>query len=307
MGTTFGRIQRGLRFVICALAGAAALGGWILVGGGASAASPPKIERGAVLPDLAEQVPSHLEVLRMTEANRSFYVLAFQTIAENLATNYDGELYVVGHRATTSTQTMTADQYINVDDPKTGNTTSQQVIHGVGTLVYERLLAGHDHWHLVGFETYTLERASDYKVISRDHKIGFCLSDDVAVPDPGLRHPHPARDASAQQAALISYKQDTPGCGKHKPNLRRVIESLNAGVGDIYERTLGGQNVDITSVPNGRYVLVLRVNPGDQVVESNYGNDYASVLLSIQRAGPSAVPTFKVLRRCAFSARCPAS
>lgn len=271
---------------------------------GSTATKPRSVvlQPGADVPDLAEQVPTKLEVMTLRVAGRNYYPLAFQTVAENVAAEGDAELYIVGHRPGTNTPTMQADQYINIRDPHTGRVTAQQVVPNVGRLIFQQHLAGHDHWHFVDFETYTLYRAGNHRVFSRDHKIGFCLVSDVS-----LRSAHAARAsrlAATDGSGLISYNDDTPGCGKHKPNLTRVIESINPLAGDVYEPFLGGQSVDVTNAPNGKYLLVIRVNPANRVVESDYSNDFASLLISIHRSAPRAKPTFRILKSCPGTSRC---
>ncbi len=292
---------------ILVIATAVAILAWTMSAKGSGAVKPPTIAISphAALPDLAEKVPTHLAVVTFGAGKRRSYALAFQAVAENLTTNGDAEMFIVGHRPSTRVPFMTADQYINIKDAHTGAVVSQQVIHNVGRLIYQDKLVGHDHWHLQDFETYTLERASSHKVIARDPKIGFCLANDVPV-GAAAHSADTTQNLRARAARkLITYKDDTPGCGIHRPRLTRVIESLNPDNGDVYERTLGGQNVPVTNVPNGKYILVIRVNPADRYVEANYNDDYASVLVSIHRPHPHAKPTFKLLRRCPGRATCP--
>ncbi len=295
-------------FIGCLVAAAIAVGFTIVVVGTSVSAklNPRALVANAQAPDLAESVPSKLAVRTITVGKQRFYVLVFQTVAENLAKLYEGQLFLVGHRASTKVPMMTADQYINIIDPQTRQITGQQVIPNIGQLRFERRLFGHDHWHLRDFEVYELRHAANGQFVSQDHKIGFCLTSDTKVPDPGLRAPdlRAAEVGAHAAAALITRKDLTPGCGKHEPNLLRVVEAIDAGTGDVYERFLGGQSVDVTTAPNGRYVLIAKVNPQRAVVETNYTNDSASVLISIHRTKPHAKPTIKVLRSCPGTAVC---
>ena len=292
-------MQHRLRVSVFCILAAACAGGWAVAARGTGKSPPVRVvlQPGADLPDLAEAVPNQLKVLRLREAGQTFYALAFQTVAENLAAEGNAELYVVGHRSDTSMPTMAADQYINVRGAAGAGIVSQQVIPNVGQLIFQRRLAGHDHWHFVDFETYTLYRAPRYRVFSRDSKVGFCITSEVPVH--GIRGQRLTRTAAAAQpGGLISYTDDTRGCGVHEPDLTRVIESLNPRTGDSYGPALGGQNVDITNAPNGEYVLVIRVNPDDRLIESDYDNDFASVRISIDRSKVGARPSVRVIRRC---------
>lgn len=46
-------------------------------------------------------------------------------------------------------------------------------------------------------------------------------------------------------------------------------QGLSSGWGDLYDRTLDGQWVDVTGVPAGDYVLVVEVNVAGKVVEAD--------------------------------------
>jgi hypothetical protein len=283
-----------LRVTVCCLVAGLGASAWVVAASGRNERSGGQVvlQPGADLPDLGEAVPDQLRVLRLREAGQTFYALAFQTVAQNLASEGNAELYVVGHRADTRVPTMSADQYINVRSRDGGSIVAQQVVPNVGQLIFQRRLAGHDHWHFVGFETYSLFREPGSRLFSRDSKVGFCITSEVPVR--AVR----AKASAAQPAGLISYTDDTRGCGAHQPGLTRVIESLNPRTGDSYGPGLGGQNVDITDAPNGQYVLVIRVNPADRLIESNYKNDFASLRLSIRRAKRGALPSIRVIRRC---------
>jgi Lysyl oxidase len=150
----------------------------------------------------------------------------------------------------------------------------------------------------VGFETYTLFREPGSRAVSRDSKVGFCITSEVPVH--GIR----ATASAAQSTGLVSYTDDTRGCGAHQPTLTRVVESLNPRTGDSYGPALGGQNVDITDAANGQYVLVIRVNPAGRLIESNYKNDFASLRISIHRSKIGAKPSVRVLRRCPGARAC---
>ena len=75
------------------------------------------------------------------------------------------------------------------------------------------------------------------------------------------------------------------------------------GYTDRYPAWFHGQNLDITHVPIGVYVLVHRSNPKLRVRELRYENDAASVRLRLTR--PSGIPHVQVLARCPDSEWCP--
>jgi hypothetical protein len=166
---------------------------------------------------------------------------------------------------------------------------------------------GHDHWHLRNFEIYELRRASDYRLLTRDRKVGFCLTSDIRAADARPALVRRAMLASARAAQnLITRRDLTPACGRRKSKLLRVVEAIDPGTGDVYERYLPGQYVDVTNAPNGRYVLVVRVNPFRRIAESDYTNNSASLLLALHRSRPGARPKVTVLQSCFGTDHCPA-
>jgi YD repeat-containing protein len=74
------------------------------------------------------------------------------------------------------------------------------------------------------------------------------------------------------------------------------------GYTDRYPAFFHGQNIDITGVPNGIYVLTHRVNASMQLHELRYDNNAASVRVRLTwRAG---YPVVRVLRTCPATATC---
>jgi hypothetical protein len=144
----------------------------------------------------------------------------------------------------------------------------------------------HHHWHLMRFDSFEL-RTLDGKTLVRDRKSGFCLADHWgAAPGywPG-RRPHFLGD-----------------CEQFHPEARRVVMGTTPGYTDRYPAFFHGQNVDITGVPAGTYVLMHRVNASMRLHELRYDNDAASVRVRLTwRAG---YPSVRVLRSCPATANC---
>ncbi len=70
-------------------------------------------------------------------------------------------------------------------------------------------------------------------------------------------------------------------CGQDRPDLLRIREGISAGFGDVYGAYLEGQEIDITGVPAGEYVLLHRVNPRRRVLEERYDNNVSCVALTL--------------------------
>ena len=74
---------------------------------------------------------------------------------------------------------------------------------------------------------------------------------------------------------------------------------------DRYGPFFHGQNVELTGLPAGRYLLGQDVNPGRRIRELAYSNNAASALVDLSWPnGTRAAPRVSVLRRCDASADC---
>jgi hypothetical protein len=142
----------------------------------------------------------------------------------------------------------------------------------------------HAHWHLLAFDRYQLRNAADGTLVRPDRKTGFCLGDRKV-----LRPPPPGTPR------VPAFRGR---CGERQPALLTVREGISVGYVDDYKPALEGQELDVTDVPPGRYVLVHRVNADLALRETDTTNNAASALLEL---GPDSV---RVLRRCPDTDRC---
>jgi hypothetical protein len=144
----------------------------------------------------------------------------------------------------------------------------------------------HHHWHLMRFDSFEL-RTPDGQLIVRDRKNGFCLADTYgAAPGhwPGRR------------------RHFMGNCGRYHLEARRMRMGTTPGYTDRYPAFFHGQNVDVTGVRSGVYVLTHRVNASLRLHELRYDNDAASVRIRI--AWVRGYPTVRVLRSCPATATC---
>ena len=121
---------------------------------------------------------------------------------------------------------------------------------------------GHNHWHFLQFVRYRIVRPDGGEVV-RARKQSFCLAAtdavDLTLPGAELRP-----DALGLSSSM---------CGDRLSIWIR--QTLPAGWGDTYGAFLPGQRFDITRVPNGRYLLEMRVNPLGQLQETTTANNVA--------------------------------
>jgi hypothetical protein len=152
--------------------------------------------------------------------------------------------------------------------------------------------APHFHWHLMDFDRYELRRASDFGLVVRDRKSGFCLAD---------HYGHAGNRVRVAPAFFFG------NCRQFEPRADRVEQGTSVGWTDRYPANFHGQNVVLTDVPAGIYVLVHRANPTGRIREVTLGNNAASARLRIGwPRGRRGAPTVAVLRLCERSERCEA-
>lgn len=232
---------------------------------------------GARLPDLDQRPPTDLAILKLGGR----WALGFTSSVENLGY---GPLLIRGTRPGDS-PLMRADQVIEFADGR------KLTVPRIGRLRYEPH-PPHYHWHLQPFEAYTLRSVANPHLVVRDRKSGFCLIDrygNAVLPAPKVAPP-----------------RFTSNCATGQPKARSVVEGSSPGYRDRYPAFFHGQDVDLTGLPAGLYVLAHQANPRRSARESRYTNDAASVLLRLDwPAGRNAKPTVSVLRSCETTAACP--
>jgi hypothetical protein len=221
------------------------------------------------LPDLDQFTPYDVALLK--EAGRSW--LIFASAVSNVG---EGPLIVEGSRPDLASN-MTVRQVVVAAGGAPRSTRIRATLRYV-------VSADHEHWHLLRFDRYELRRASDFSLVGPDRKTGFCLGDRQRLDPPLPRTP-----------TLPAFKTR---CGLGKPGLYTIREGISVGYADDYKPSLEGQEIDITGLALGRYVLVHRVNADRALLESNYTNNAASILFEL-RAG-----SIRILGRCPDTERC---
>ena len=229
-----------------------------------------------LLPDLDQALPSKLEIVEEGDT----YHLVFASAVDNVGA---GPLLIEGARANQDAPAMAVRQLVRRSD---GTVRAREVPDEIRYVTSET----HEHWHLLGFETYELRRVTDGSLVQPDAKTGFCLGDRYETRGGGDLPGKPPRPVWTEE------------CGRDEPGLLAVREGISPGYGDDYDPQLEGQFLNVTNVPAGRYLLVHRANPERTLEEADYANNAASVLIQLRRAG--AIPTVRVLARCPDAETC---
>ena len=232
---------------------------------------PPPPPPGGVerLPDLDQETPVGLRIM----ASGPSYRLGFQSAVRNVGV---GPLIIDGRRTSLAAPRMTAEQVV----PTNGGPSTR--IPNVGELQYVRS-PDHSHWHLLGFDRYTLRAAESPETLISDRKTGFCLGD---------RYRMTSRVLAGTPAAKV-YRTN---CNKNVPSALSVREGISVGWGDDYKAFLEGQSLPLDGLAAGSYVLVHRVNADGRLRELSSRNNAASVLLELRWQGGN--PSIRVLATC---------
>ena len=272
------RVERPRRLAL--LAGAVI----VLIAAGSVVAWSVAANQGApddLLPNLTPAVADDLSGRTDGTVVSPRFFLGFKSASANLG---NGPLVVLGSRPSAEQKEMVLRQRIERSDG------SVRTVPLRATLRYVRS-ADHSHWHVRDFMRYELRTADGVRVV-RDQKTGFCLGDRYRVEQ--------ALPGRAQKARYSDR------CGKGAPRLLKIREGISVGWGDDYLPHLEGQELEITEVLPGRYVLVHRVNPTRDIRETDYSDNASSMAIDIGWPnGRAAAPSIGVVARCPLTATCP--
>ena len=221
----------------------------------AARAVEPISQPGDLLPDLVQESPKDIGVIRVNGRD----LLGFRSAVHNAG---DGPLIVAASRPNARVGDMAAVQLVRRADGTTRR------IGDVGFLRYARS-PDHSHWHLLPFERYELRREGSRVGFVRDRKSGFCLGD---------RYRAEPRPAGTVEAPAYNTR-----CGLANPARLSLTEGISVGWGDDYTPYLDGQHIDVTTVAAGRYVLVHAVNVRGRILERDRANNVASRRIELRR------------------------
>lgn len=130
-----------------------------------------------------------------------------------------------------------------------------------------RFATCHGHYHFESFAQYTLLDTNFNPVMLGTNvvvgrKVGFCVLDFYRW----------------RADAAPTKKFD---CANTPAALTNSTQGIQAGWGDVYDKTLDCQFIDITGVPAGDYLLQIAVNPDNVLLEADYNNNRTLVEISI--------------------------
>jgi hypothetical protein len=272
-----------------ALLAAPSAGGPTVVLGGPAAVDRLRFRPGAspeLRPDLDQRAPFDLSLVKRDGPRRRRFLLGFGSATDNLGL---GPVSIVASRSSRGSSTMQAAQRVRLAGG------GARTYPRVGFLRYD-VSPSHTHWHLMDFQRYELRRADDHSLVIRDRKSGFCLTD---------RWTHRVATGLPGQPRRPRF---TTYCGQGNTGALHVGQGTSVGYSDLYPAHFHGQNLDVTRVPAGIYVLVHRANPELLLRELRYENNAASLRIRLSwPRGRAHAPAIRILAICRGSARCPPS
>ena len=129
-----------------------------------------------------------------------------------------------------------------------------------GTFVYH---PEHNHIHFEEWAQYRLRTVVGVDgvgdVVAEGAKTSFCIL-----------------DLGVYDRSLPNYRP-----GGFFRSCSSTTQGLSVGWIDVYSKSLPGQNIDITGIPDGHYWLESEVDPNNNVLESNEDNNITRVLVTI--------------------------
>jgi hypothetical protein len=199
-----------------------------------------------LLPDLTILPPTQLRISN----NQGSKILRFDTTFVNLG---PGALEIFGHHDVDNEVTF-ATQYIYA-----------QGAHGefvyIGTFEYHPT---HKHWHLenhVEYQLWSAVEGEKQELLAVTDKMSFCLWDEATY------------DLTIENA---------PQNRTYTSNCDQKTQGVSVGWKDTYHSGIDGQELGITDVLDGVYILRYGVNPDHKIYEVDYENNWGEIMIKIE-------------------------
>jgi hypothetical protein len=145
-----------------------------------------------------------------------------------------------------------------------------------------RFSPNHGHVHYLGFSTSSLHRiAPDGTAgaeVARGPNKGICLAD-VALADLGGNRTSPLSYGVPGTCDAASHADPRDPTFPGSPYLTMGI---SVGAADIYPWYIADQYIDITNVPDGRYLLRVEIDTGAKLVEKTRANNVAVTCVDLE-------------------------
>jgi hypothetical protein len=165
-------------------------------------------------------------------------------------------------------------------------TIANQCVRWAGRACLERREAGdfvfhaeHGHWHLEDYALYELRRLlpndepdmSPTGLAASGGKVSFCLID--------YARPGPARPVTEDPFDQTGFYLACQG----------GLQGISPGWSDIYGAHLAGQQIVHDGVPDGRYAIVVTVDPDGRLFESDRTDNVSVQRIEVLGNGSSVI------------------
>ncbi|MGR0219291.1 lysyl oxidase family protein [Agromyces sp. ZXT2-6] len=229
----------------------------------------PGLPPGALLPDVIEEVPHHLQI-QNTQQRES---LRFSTTHINIG---DGNLQIRGGGQVEPCEidgvdydecTIATQEILDAE----GNVVAT---HDAGSAVFH---PEHNHWHQSAVATFDIRSAAEgddpgdpehmTRVWVEGVKITFCFVDVEFIGETG------------------SEKKDKP---RTYWECNGELQGLASWWADSYHQSTPLQELDVTHLPDGEYYLTHLADPDDHWIESDETNNFTWVKFRLTRESANA-------------------
>lgn len=163
----------------------------------------------------------------------------------------------------------------------------QRVYHADGTATQTRVgearfSPNHGHVHYLGFSAVTLHRigpdGGPGAEVAKGPDKGICLAD-IELAALGGDRTSPLSYAFPGTCDAASHADPHDPTYPNRPYLAMGI---SVGAADVYPWYLADQYLDITDLPDGRYLLRVEINPGGRVAEQSRTNNVALTCVAVR-------------------------
>lgn len=189
------------------------------------------------------------------------------TKPRELYIEYSGDIKNIRFSTTFINQGDAALELVGYHDPEQQRTRVTQKLFASDSTATERQVGefvfheGHDHWHTEKYIQFQLwsynENLEPAELLATTEKMSFCIWDEEKQ-DFGLLNEAPER----------VYE----GCNNSS-------QGISVGWSDTYTPDLEGQELDITNIPDGGYMVRTVVNPDNKILEKDYSNNVNAVFV----------------------------